>query len=93
MDDPLGRLINPLIVVTLIAAGLAYARLLWALNLRPAVTLVVVGIVPGSVYLLTIWAIRAVQGTPSLVYIGLLLDWLLFAGVAVTAVLVARGRR
>lgn len=92
MNDPLGRVFNIDIVLVMIAAGLAYSRLLWSLNLRPGMTLVVVGIAPGAIYIATVWAIRALQGTPSLIYVGLLLDWLVFAVVGVAAVLVARWR-
>lgn len=92
MDDVVGRTLNPAVLFTMVAAGLAYSRLLWAINLRPTATLFVVGVVPGAIYLLTIWTIRAFQGTASLIYITLLVDWLVFAGVAVVAVLICRRR-
>lgn len=90
MTDPLGRVFSVEIALVMVAAGLAYSRLLWSLNLRPSMTLVVVGIAPGAIYLATVWAIRAIQGTPSLIYVGLLLDWLIFASTGVAAVLIAR---
>lgn len=91
-DDIAGRLINPGVMLTMVLAGLAYSRLLWSLNLRPTGVLVVTAVAPGAIYLLTIWAIRAVQGTASLVWPTLLLDWLVFSMTAVIAVLVARRR-
>lgn len=90
MDDVLGRLLNPAVILTVMAAGLAYSRLLWTLNLRPTATLVIVGVGPGAIYLLTIWTIRGLQGTLSAVYVVLFVNWLIFAGVGVVAVLAAR---
>lgn len=92
MDDILGRLLNPAVIFTVMAAGLAYGRVLWALNLHPTMTLVVTGIAPGAIYLLTIWAIRGLQGTLSPVYIVLFVNWLIFANTGVLAVLIARRR-
>jgi hypothetical protein len=83
-------ILNPGVLFVLFVSGLAYGRLLWALNLRPAATLLTIGLSPGVIYLVTIWAMRAAQGTPSLVWCALLVDWLVFAGTAVGAVLLAR---
>lgn len=91
-DDVLARLANPAVLLTMVAAGLAYSRLLWALNLRPTATLAVAGIAPGATFLVTVWTIRALQGTPSTVYVVMLVDWLIFATVGVATVLVARRR-
>lgn len=89
----LGRILNPVVVLTVAIAGLvAYSRLLWAMNLRPTATLVVAATVPGVVFLLTLWAIRAVQNTASVFYFALVIDWLIFAGSAVAAVLIVRRR-
>ena len=92
MDDIAGRILNPAVVLTMALSGLAYGRLLWSLNLRPTATLLVVGIIPGVIYLVTAWAIRAVQGTPSLIWPALIVDWLVFSGTSVGAVLLARRR-
>lgn len=92
LDDIFGRLLNPAVILTVAAAGLAYARLLWELKLFPNATLVIVGIAPGAIYLLTIWTIRGLQGTLSAVYVVLFINWLIFAGTGVAAVLIARWR-
>lgn len=91
-DDVLARLLNPAVLLTMVAAGVAYSRLLWVLSLRPTATLVVAGMAPGAIFLLTVWTIRALQGTPSTVYAVMLVDWFIFAGVGVGAVLIARRR-
>lgn len=93
VDDVLARLLNPGVLLTVMAAGLAYSRLLWTLNLRPTATLLIVGVAPGAIYILTIWTIRGLQGTLSAVYIVLFVNWLLFAGTGVAAVLGARRRQ
>jgi hypothetical protein len=93
MTDVLDRLLNPAVLFTMIAAGLAYSRLLWVLNLRPTATLVIVAVAPGAIYLTTVWAIRALQGVVSTVYIVLLIDWFIFANTGALAVLLARRRQ
>ena len=91
-DDVAGRLLNVGVLLTLVGAGLAYSRLLWSLRLYPTGVLVITAVAPGAIYLTTIWAIRALQGTPSLVWPTLLINWLVFSITAVIAVLVARKR-
>ena len=92
MDDIGGRILNPVVLGTLALAGIAYGRVLWTLNLRPTVILVVTAVAPGAIFLLTVWAIRALQGTPSLIWPALLVDFLIYANVGVLAVLLARRR-
>lgn len=93
MDDIAGRLLNPGVILTMIVAGVAYGRLLWAVNLRPNSTLWMIAAAPGAIFLMTAWTIRAMQGVPSVVWVVLLLDWLLFAHAGVLAVLFVRGRK
>lgn len=86
------RILNPVVLLTMVFSGLAYSRLLWSLRLRPVGVLWVTATAPGAIYLMTVWAIRAIQGTPSLIWAYLLLDWMIFSGTAVLAVLLARRR-
>lgn len=92
MDDIAGRILNPVVVATVALAGLAYGRVLWSLNLRPTAVLVVTAVAPGVIFLLTMWAIRALQGTPSLIWPALVADYLVYSMTGVLAVLVARRR-
>ena len=92
MTDLEGRILNPAVLIVMVAAGLAYARILWAINLRPTGVLFVTATAPGAIYLATIWAIRAAQATPSLIWVYLFVDWMIFALTAVAAVLIARRR-
>lgn len=92
MNDIAERVFNPGVLFTMVVAGLAYGRLLWSFKLYPNATLAVIGIAPGAIFMLTVWAIRAAQGTASTVYILLFVDWLIFACTGVLAVLVARRR-
>lgn len=87
------RILNPVVLLTMILAGLAYSRVLWVVNLRPTAVLWVVATAPGAIYIVTIWAIRALQGRPSLIWPYLLFDWMIFATTAFVAVMVARRRR
>jgi len=92
VDDIGGRLFNPVVLATIVIAGLGYGRVLWSLSLRPTTTLVVAAIAPGAIFLVTIWLIRAAQGTPSLIWPGLLADYLVYATSGLLAVVVARRR-
>lgn len=85
--DVLGRLLNPGVLATMVAAGAAYGVFLWALDLRPNGRLWAAAVVPGVIFLLVIFSIRGFQGTTSIVYLALTLDWLIFANVGVLAVL------
>ena len=93
MDDIGGRILNPVVMGTLVIAGLAYGRVLWSLNLRPTTTLVVTAIAPGAIFLVTIWLIRYAQGIPSFIWPALLADYLVYATSGVLAVLIARRRQ
>lgn len=86
------RVLNPAVLLTMVLSGLAYSRLLWSLRLRPTGVLFVTATAPGAIYLFTVYAIRALQGTPSLIWLYLLIDWFVFSCTAVAAVLVARKR-
>lgn len=90
MDNIGERLLNPTVLLTMVLAGIAYAWLLWALHIRPRINLWATAVVPGVVFLATIWAIRAAQGVAALTYIALLVDWLIFSVTGVLTVLVAR---
>ena len=86
------RILNPGVLLTMALAGLGYARVLWSLNLRPTGALVITALAPGAVFLVTLWSIRAIQGSPSPFYVYLVVDWLIFAGSALAASLTARRR-
>jgi len=90
MDDIGGRILNPVVIFTMVLSGFAYSRLLWSVNLRPTGVLFVIAVGPGAIYLLTVWAVRTAQGTPSLIWPALLLDWLIFSLTAFITVVVAR---
>ena len=89
-DDIAMRLLNPTVILTMILSGIAYGAWLWTLNIRPLPRLVSIGIFPGAVFLAVVWSIRALQGVPSLTYIAILIDWLVFSASGVVAVLVVR---
>ncbi len=90
MDDILSRTLNPGVVLTMLATGIAYGHFLWALNVQPATRLYAISVIPGAIFVLTILAIRSLQGVTSLVYATLFIDWLIFAHAGFFAVLVAR---
>jgi hypothetical protein len=91
--DVFGRLLNPGVVVTVALSGLAYGVWLWSLNLRPTITLYFTAVWPGVLFLLTIWAIRGLQGTLSVTYLAIFINWLIFSHCGVASVLVKRRRR
>lgn len=92
MDDIGARILNPGVLFTMALAGLAYSRILWSVNLRPTGVLWIVATAPGAIFLITTWAIRALQGTPSLIWPALLIDWIVFSTTAFAVVMVARRR-
>ena len=92
MTDLEGRILNPVVMLTMLAAGVGYARILWSINLRPTGVLWVTAVAPGAIFLVTFWMIRAMQGRPSLIWPYLLIEWLIFSGTAVLLVLYARRR-
>ena len=92
MTDLEARVLNPVVILTVALAGLAYARLLWSLRLRPTGVLWITATAPGAIYLVTLGAIRAVQSSPSLFWLYLFLDWMVFSTTAFCAVMIARRR-
>lgn len=89
-EDIVARLFNPTVIVTMVAAGIAYGWLLWTLDIRPTVRLYAAAVFPGAIFLSTVWAIRGLQGTLSIVYLLLLVDFLIYAHVGVASVLAGR---
>jgi hypothetical protein len=88
--DLMERLLNPAVVLSMIGAGIAYGWFLWALHIRPNLTLWLAAVAPGATFLAVIWSIRAMQGVVASTYIALLVDWLIFSNAAFVAVLAAR---
>jgi hypothetical protein len=89
MSDP-SHLLNPGVIATLILAGIAYSVVLWVLDIRPPARLFIAATASGVIFLATIWATRAMQGTPSPVWAYLLVDWLIFASTGFLAVMARR---
>jgi hypothetical protein len=90
VDSIADRLLNAGVIVSMIGAGIAYAWLLWALNIRPNLNLFVVAMAPGALFLVVIWSIRAMQGVAAGTYVAMLVDWAIFAGSGFLTVLIAR---
>jgi hypothetical protein len=91
-----GRLLNPAVIVTLVAAGISYGWVLWELDLRLAFRLWAAATFPGILFLIVIGVIRLAQGSTSVLYPVLAVDWLIFAQAGVLTVLLRRrwhGRR
>jgi len=85
-DDAVARLLNPAVILTIVAAGMAYGGFLWVLHIRPTVRLYAAAVFPGAIFLGTVWAIRGLQGTLSLVYVLLLIDFLIYANTGFVTV-------
>lgn len=94
VEEIVGRLLNPGVILTLIAAGAAgYGLFLWALNVQPLGRLYAVAIVPGFIFGMTILTVRALQSEMlAPVYAVLVIDWLIFAHAGFVAVLIERKR-
>lgn len=92
MDDIVSRMFNPGVILTMVVAGLAYGYFLWTLNIQPVARLYAIAVVPGFVFGVTILCIRAIQGVPSVIWVLLLIDWLIFAHAGFLAVLARRRR-
>lgn len=90
MENVAERLLNPGVLLSMVGAGLAYAWLLWTLNIRPRVNLFVVAVAPGVIFLATVWSIRAMQGVAATTYVALLVDWLIFSNTAFLAIIGTR---
>jgi hypothetical protein len=90
-EDIIWRLLNPLVLGTMVGAGIAYGYwFLWELDLKPTFRLWAGATFGGMIFVLTIWAIRGFQGTLSAVYLALAVDWLLFSNAGVLTVLARR---
>jgi hypothetical protein len=89
-DDVIARLLNPTVLLTMVASGIAYGFFLWSLDLRPTFRLFAAAVFPGAIFVLTIWAIRGFQGTLSLLYLLLVFDWFIFSITGVLTVLIGR---
>ena len=92
-EDLFQRLLNPAVMASMVGAGIAYGALLWALNIRPTLNLVLTAFAPGVIFLAVIWSIRTMQGVVATTYIALLADWVVFAGSAALTVLAWRWRQ
>lgn len=92
-EDLYARLLNPAVLASMIGAGIAYGALLWALNIRPTLNLILTAFAPGVIFLSVIWSIRTMQGVVATTYIALLADWAVFAGSGALTVLVWRWHR
>lgn len=91
MTDIAERLLNPGVVLTMFASGVAYGFwFLWAVNIRDTVRLWSASVVPGIIFLSIITAVRFVQGTAATVYIYLMVDWIIFSNAAFVSVLARR---
>ena len=91
MTDLVGRLLHPAVIASVVIAGAAYGWLfLWALDLRSAVRLYGIAVVPGLVFLPAILLVRAGQGVDTTVYELLIVNWLLFGHAAYAAVVLRR---
>jgi hypothetical protein len=84
------RLLNPTVLLTMVIAGIAYGWLLWAFRVRPTFTLWATALFPGAIFLIVLGSVRFAQGTPSLVWPALLVDWLVFASSGFLVVLIGR---
>jgi fatty acid desaturase len=89
-DDVIARLLNGPVLLTMIVSGIAYGLFLWSLDLRPAFRLFAAAVFPGAIFLAVIWAIRGFQGTLSLIYVLLIVDWLIFSNVSFLFVMIRR---
>ena len=91
VDDVLGRLLNPVVLGTMVVAGMAYGWwVLWALQLRPNARLLAAAVAPGVVFLAVVWSVRSFQGVVAATYIALMVDWLIFANAAALTVIARR---
>lgn len=86
-EDVIARLLNPTLVGTMIAAGIAYGALLWSFRIHPVLRLWAIATLPGIVFLVVIWSVRGFQGVMSAVYLALLIDWLVFSQAGTMAVI------
>jgi len=84
------RLLNPVVIGTMVAAGVAFGFFLWSLRIHPTALLWAAATFPGTIFFMVIWTIRGYQGTLSLVYIAELILWWVFSNTGVLTVLVRR---
>jgi hypothetical protein len=87
------RLLNPGVIITLVVSGLAYGMILWALSIRPNLSLWAIATWPGALFLVLIGLVRFGEGSTSVLYPVLLVAWLIFSNTAFLFVLVRRRRK
>lgn len=90
LDSIIERLLNPTVIATVIAAGIAYGMFLWSLNIRQSATLWATATFPGTIFILVIWTIRGYQGTLSAVYLAELALWWIFSNSGFLTVMARR---
>ena len=90
MSDAIERVLNPGIIVVMVAAGLAYSGLLWRFDIRGTFRTWAVATFSGGIFLAIMWAARAAQGVPATFYLALIVDWIVFSNVGFHAVMVRR---
>ena len=91
-QDVMARLWQPEVWATMVLAGLAFAALLWVLDIRPGARLFVVAIFPTVMFLAIVLAYRGFHGTLALLYALLIGDALIWSGTAFAAVMLWRWR-
>ena len=89
-QDIMARVWQPEIWATMVLTGLAFAALLWVLDIRPGPRLFVTAVLPTVMFLAIVLVYRGLHGTLALLYTLLIGDALIWAGTAVCAVFVWR---
>jgi hypothetical protein len=85
------RMLNPGVILALVLSGIALGWFLWAVHLRPNLTLWATTVLPGAMFIVIVGVVRiVVQGSTSVLYVVMLADWMIFASTGVLTVLVAR---
>lgn len=89
-EDVIARLLNPVVIATMIFAGIAYGWLLWSYDIRVNIRLFAIAVFPGAIFICVIWSVRAFQGVLATTYLALLVDWMVFSLAGFHTVQVAR---
>lgn len=92
LDYYLRAVLSPHFVATMAGAGVGYGALfLWSLNVRDAVRLYLISVVPGLAFLSFVFLSRLAGGGNAIaLYPLLMVDWMIFANTAVLTVYVRR---